>query len=104
MTVVFSRENKNGNQFGKCHSRKQNLHKHRSVSKSGCCSKTASSVSLWHISGWMERPVDNTLTRNSSETEKALPVFLWHINSILFEYPEFWEEMVHTKKKITGSM
>lgn len=32
--------------------------------------ETASSVS-WHISGWMERPVDNTLTRNSSETEKG---------------------------------
>lgn len=51
--------------------------------------------------GW-KRPVGNTLTRNLSETEKALPVlpvFLWHINSILFEYPEFGEGMVHTQKK-----
>ena len=28
--------------------------------------------------------------------EKALPVFLWHFKSILFEYPKIWEETVHT--------
>lgn len=50
--------------------------------------------------GW-KKPVGNTLTRNLSETGKALPVlpvFLWHINSILFEYPVLGRNGPHTKE------
>ena len=71
MTVIFPGENKNGKQFGKCHSRKQPTQTQVCQNQDDAQKRQLQVFHYGIYQGGWKRPVDTTLTRNLSETEKG---------------------------------